>query len=91
MNGPRKSRASGIEAANVLDREWQPIETAPKDGTEIDLWTADGSWGRIPDCKWRGKGEDACWYTRGDRGWDPVGGFVLTHWMPLPAPPESGK
>jgi len=29
---------------------WQPIETAPKDGTVVDLWTIDGE--RIPDAFW---------------------------------------
>ena len=33
---------------------WQPIETAPKDRTEIDLWMVDedGKGFRIPDAFW---------------------------------------
>lgn len=34
--------------------EWQPIETAPKDGTRIDLWMVDksGSEYREPEAYW---------------------------------------
>lgn len=57
--------------------DWQPIETAPKDGTRILLW------GDLPD--W-----DGCFYEVGY--WDEsIGGFTCdvepTHWQPLPKPP----
>ena len=75
--------------------EWQPIETAPKDGTEIDLWFPDASCGyRIPDARW-----DICrsgstkggyaWHDWSHRfGWQPISGQIsdATHWM-LPEPP----
>jgi hypothetical protein len=34
--------------------EWQPIETAPRDGTRIDLWLVDekGDGHREPDAYW---------------------------------------
>lgn len=60
--------------------EWQPIESAPKDGTVVDLWV-DG--GREADCRWRGGAwvtvEDGCVWSVAS---DP------THWMPLPQPPR---
>jgi hypothetical protein len=60
---------------------WQPIETAPKDGTLIDLWTPAG---RLTDYGWGLDGAE-CW-THPD-------GYVAdaqpTHWMPLPPPPAS--
>ena len=56
--------------------EWQPIDTAPKDGSIIDLWHRD--YGRIPENWW--VVEDACWC-----GWDADD---ITHWMPLPEPPK---
>jgi hypothetical protein len=72
--------------------EWRPIETAPKDGTEIILGGMDfgppvrtGHWG-------------ATSYDRSikgyRRGWTAHGlpcGLDPTHWMPLPAPPKREK
>jgi hypothetical protein len=74
--------------------DWQPIETAPKDGTPVWLWWPS------PDSEaitgWWSEG----WYegdrlVRSDAGW--VGNEASshrldewsqpTHWMPLPAPP----
>lgn len=31
---------------------WQPIATAPKDGTIIDVWTGDDGGGRLADVRW---------------------------------------
>ncbi len=69
--------------------KWQPIETAPKDGTVVIL--ADDS-SVYPQGWWRMRkgwvfldtnveGPD---YTN---GW--VKGYGPTHWMPLPDPPEA--
>ena len=68
---------------------WQPIETAPKDGTAIDLWVSyeDGSGQRVTDCTWfNGRwwpGEGPTWQL------DEGDGEKITHWRPLPNPPES--
>ena len=66
---------------------WLPIETAPKDGTVIDLWN---NGDRYADAKWL-RGE---WCYLGLDGfdvmnWVPLGGRT-THWMPLPATPSEG-
>lgn len=72
--------------------EWKPIETGPRDGTEIDLWGAfemeDGA--RIPDCKWRASTSEPGWFTRGDMGWESLAAILWkpTHWMPKPDAPE---
>ena len=74
---------------------WQPIETAPKDGTEIDLWVVfdkDSLRGyRQPSVKWQERG---CSTTDGWRsyGWDWVArdeiqGYPV-RWMPVPEPPR---
>jgi hypothetical protein len=79
---------------------WQPIETAPRDGTVLDLWcvwndTNEGE--RISDCHW-GEGTRAFeWeiltgWIAANEGVDGEAailseGFEPTHWMPLPEPP----
>lgn len=63
---------------------WQPIETAPMDGTDILLWFGH-SVGWISLCKWYQKKKRGwCWVCSYDHKahlWEP------THWMPLPEPP----
>lgn len=69
--------------------EWQSIETAPKDGTPVDLWipasakgNESGKASRSPNCSFH----EGLWKLGGD--------FELswlqeaTHWMPLPEPPK---
>jgi len=68
--------------------EWQPIETAPKDGSSVlayaplstDPHRADKPY-RILPMRWD---ESQCWRT----DIMPFVRFSPTHWMPLPAPPE---
>lgn len=71
-------------AAALLAQRWQPIETAPKDGTWIlvshPAWT-DGKW---EIAQWSQYSE--CWQTY-DTGL--TGLMPPTHWMPLPSPPET--
>lgn len=66
--------------------EWQPIETAPKDGTTIDLWLQAGE--RIADARWN---RDAWRFWCQDEfesmDWIKIVGRA-THWMPLPEPPK---
>lgn len=67
--------------------EWQPIETAPKDGTRIVLATSDTAYaGRWAESQYIGM-----WWMSGDY----VAAFSKmnppTHWMPLPQPPKEDK
>lgn len=64
-----------INERNLIT-QWQPIETAPRDGTDILLW-----------CGWfiTGFFKDGRFYT--EDGTNPI--FGCSHWMPLPPPPES--
>ena len=66
--------------------KWQPIETAPKDGTVVDLWCRGD---RCADC---------VWHKNDWREWrlDDFDSLALlpvehprTHWMPKPAAPKD--
>jgi hypothetical protein len=65
--------------------EWQPIETAPKDGTPFDAWVPDAFGGRRMtglSFNWRGKLRQHGLLTAKELPRWP------THWMPLPEPPS---
>lgn len=64
---------------------WQPIETAPRDGTVIDLWFAGDAWNcRMPGFIWRaGMG---FWHNENTHQ-SYNDGPGITHWRPLPEGP----
>jgi len=66
---------------------WQPISTAPKDGTPILAYQPS----TVPDEIWIGV---AAWDTDHGEGWKIDRYDILemrpTHWMPLPGPPDAG-
>lgn len=68
---------------------WQPIETAPKDGTKILVINNRGNqavvlWGGISAEGWVPMFSDATPNPFLNGGC----GSVCTHWMPLPKPPS---
>ena len=84
-----KSLAKDAEA-----RDWQPIETAPKDGTAVLV--SPGTWSdrSASIAKWKSDK-----YAKKPRPYwsrdDDLGRVTLsrerqtTHWMPLPPPPQD--
>lgn len=69
--------------------DWQPIETAPKDGTEFQAWV--GHW--EPRCRYNPDTEAFEMWGRTDydcEGWDTYPDLPPTHWMPEPAQPTQG-
>lgn len=68
--------------------EWQPIEAAPQDGTDILVCVTynlpDGEFETLMWVDWR-KGDDVVWPIYRDRIDIP---FPPTLWQPLPAEPE---
>jgi len=77
--------------------EWQPIETAPKNGTRIFGWN-DNSYGSEPYICWFGRDDNTPddgleeWLS-GDGDDFSVGSYFTpctpTHWMPLPPTPST--
>ena len=70
--------------------KWQPIETAPKDGTEILIYLGD-PWNEVEKARWYSHWEN--WQV-GNLPIDPardevcgIGSSIPTHWMNLPVPP----
>ena len=78
--------------------KWQPIETAPKDGTTVLLVSVVTNWvgERVVDyqtaryCKYFDlEGEISRWVSTAYDG--TFLGDHFTHWMPLPEPPGEGE
>ncbi len=79
---------------------WQPIKTAPKDGTSVlvyDYYLTD--WEKQDDGRYKQTGDSGygwvvarCDCTYGwvihQRRWNIIKCVNPTHWMPLPEPPE---
>lgn len=82
---------------------FRPIETAPKDGTTIDVWRGETRetvyWGFPPHCCGEmGEYCDSDWHGIKQPGWicATFGEFVgcvepFTHWMPIPTPPLTAS
>lgn len=76
----------------MTNQDWQPIETAPRDGTRVLLWACDPCYpkgkplvGYFENNKWHLSGHEftECWINNFDEYFNP------THWMPLPEPPKE--
>jgi hypothetical protein len=65
--------------------EWLPIETAPKDGARVLLWSPE--WQAPCTGQFYGK----AWALHYDWQSSLAFAFQPTHWMPLPAPPQDER
>lgn len=72
---------------------WLPIETAPKDGTPVDLWAERvelGGYDRVTDCSWELMTD---WTGDEFFGWSGLHITLYrsykspTHWRPIPQGP----
>lgn len=64
--------------------EWQPIETAPKDGSEFIAFFPCNLSGMVCSARWiNGNGRMKGYFKH-------LGIKIYpTHWMPMPTPPQS--
>lgn len=84
----RKIKESGMS--------WRPIETAPKDGTQILVWSQYLQ--SVSVMAWHEREGDFCLMADGSRVIEyqsdfgteyDSGGHVISHWMPLPESPKK--
>lgn len=85
-------RAELSQETNSSTTEWQPISSAPHDGTDvilahwlddIPLWVAVSSWLDLSG-KESSQADDGYWHCEVREG-------VPTHWMPCPAAPKTAN
>lgn len=86
------SAASSISNTGGEKDGWQPIETAPKDGTEVDLWVepVSDAPAEFRAQNWPRRVANTYYsnyhWLAAEWPWEP------THWRPLPTPPiEESK
>lgn len=89
-----------VQLQAEIDRQWQPIETAPKDATAVlvmrNIWP-ELSDGIATECNehntyvaqwWSGENRGhGAWVCYMDAVHDPLCPIDPTHWMPLPKAP----
>lgn len=83
-------KAAARIMASAPPAVWQPIETAPKDGTPVLLLWFDAETGAAPMHR------VGFWHSR-EQAWCDTHRVLHnqhshpTHWMPLPSPPTPGE
>ena len=63
-----------LAKSKLNDGLWRTLDTAPRDGTPVDLWHKNGF--RLTEVWWA----DDCWSCVMDDS-------SFTHWMPIPPAP----
>lgn len=71
----------------AVEQDWQPIETAPKDGRNVILAMLNEEW----VCEgYYEEDEDRGWFMANTHWTDAADGQVYpSHWRPLPAAPAA--
>ena len=84
-----RDRATLLRAVDEAQAKWQPIETAPKDGTRILIWDGYMCLATWSDCCNHGQFETAPGWQifQCEDSWHSVAAYNPTYWQPLPEPP----
>jgi len=74
--------------------DWQPIETAPNDGSEFQAWITSGEGTGCWEsrCRFNEHGVFETWerVDYDEEGWASHGNFIdATHWQPQPLKPAE--
>lgn len=69
-----EGKRNPVDVWNTRASQWQPIESAPKDGTRLMLWDSRAGGYAVTGAWVAGSADDH---------------ETITHWQPLPAPPEG--
>ena len=77
------------QAALRAAPEWQPIETAPKDDTPVDLWRPSCGGERLANMRRIELSPGNVFYAAIESGYNCV--RDATHWMPQPSPPVATR
>jgi len=80
-----------VQRLSAVPAGWQPIETAPRDGTRVLLWTDTKADPEDSEYLRSTGGEDFALAQIGQwevDEWDCLLVGKATHWMPLPEPPK---
>ena len=86
--GAKKRAAAILAALNaagfVVEQGWQPIETAPRDGTRVLVYAPP-----VASSEYETARQRVDWWGEPD-GWQMMRPRQpYTHWRPLPTPPEA--
>lgn len=68
----------------VLEQPWQPIETAPKDGSSFLTYDQ----GEYYECWWSNVLDSFTTYPANDYSYPCL---VINYWKPLPLPPQEAS
>lgn len=75
-----------VQVASAASSGWQPVDTAPRDGTPILVWA---EWNNAP------AGHAIVEWVQRRKEWKRVGATrsiasgIVMHWMPLPSGPSD--
>jgi cell wall assembly regulator SMI1 len=84
----RALKSSSPNVTFYVSDLWLPIESAPKDGSDIIVLIPEAGSQAVDIARWESFRGDGAWHAA--RCADGLEVGPVTHWMPLPVPPKGG-